>query len=353
MNRIDLNAYSIYLDPAWEELRDFIRQKDYSQVAVLVDENTRRACLPILQEKLGLPIEGVAVIPAGEKYKTLDTCSMVWHELFSCNIDRQAVLLNLGGGVVGDLGGMSAGLFKRGIRFIQLPTSLLAMADASLGSKVGVDFETLKNGIGLFADPDAVFIFPQWLQTLPSRQIANGFSEMAKHALIADPNQWRQFQLLKNLDKVDWLPLLLQSVQIKQKIVEADPRESGLRRILNFGHTVGHAIESYGLSRDLDILHGEAIAAGMVAEAYLSHKLLGLPMDSVREIRDFFNRFFEPLPLTRELAPELIRRMRADKKNQAGQFRFSLIRPIGQAHHDIEASEMMVEEALHTWLADR
>ncbi|MCZ2102743.1 MAG: 3-dehydroquinate synthase, partial [Chitinophagales bacterium] len=250
----------------WSALKQKIQATSWSKIFVLVDENTEKYCLFHLLEQMDLPIH-VIKIPSGEQHKNLNTCQLVWQNLMAKGADRLSLLINLGGGVIGDLGGFCAGTYMRGIRFIQIPTTLLSQVDASVGGKLGVDFMERKNMIGLFGNPEAVFIFTDFLKTLPERELKSGYAEMLKHALIADKDAWNRLSKTDVATINDWESTIYESVMIKQSIIQEDPLEAGKRKILNFGHTVGHAIESYWISREKPLLHGEAIAIGMVAEA--------------------------------------------------------------------------------------
>lgn len=239
----------------------------YSQLAVIADTETFQYCYPKISSYL--PDHQVIVIPADERHKHLGTCQLVWQKLTEAAFDRKGLVLDLGGGVVGDLGGFCAATYKRGIDFIQLPTTLLSQVDASVGGKLGIDFQGFKNHIGVFTQPKAVWVYPGFLDTLPPSEIRSGFAEVIKHALIADAGAWKSLLAWDRLPQ-DWNSIIPHSIHIKDKVVEADPTEKGLRKILNFGHTIGHAVETYFLDKgDRRLLHGEAIALGMIAETWL------------------------------------------------------------------------------------
>ena len=227
----------------------------YSKVAILVDENTKRDCLHKLPK-----IENAIIIEikSGEEYKNISTCNFIWEQLTINNFDRNSLLINLGGGVIGDMGGFCAATYKRGLDFIHIPTTLLAMVDASVGGKLGIDFKGFKNQIGLFNNPKAVLISPEFLETLAESELKSGFSEVVKHALISDNSLWVKLKNTPFTD-FDWGDIIDTNVQIKNKIVLADPFEKGERKKLNFGHTFGHAIESYYLEKGTPISHGEAV----------------------------------------------------------------------------------------------
>jgi 3-dehydroquinate synthase len=330
-------SYPVHLGRgAVAALPELIRAGDYDTVWVLVDEHTRSLCWPRLSF-LGLSEDQVLEIPSGERHKTLETCRALWSAMLQGRATRKALLINLGGGVIGDLGGFVAATFKRGIDFVQVPTTLLAQVDASIGGKVGVDFEGVKNTLGVFAPPVAVVADPVFLETLPHRERRAGFAEMLKHALIADAAQWEQLaQLPVNLAGVDWPELLLPSLRIKQRFVEVDPWEKNVRKALNFGHTLGHALESWSLATsERPLLHGEAVALGMIGEARLSVEHAGLAPSVAEHIREVVERFF---PLVGEglFPPEapgieiLLPYLRQDKKNKADCIGWVLLEHIGQ-----------------------
>ena len=313
-----------------------LEQGAFSKVFVLVDENTKAHCLPVFKKLCSYPIDEVITIKAGEVYKTIETCLQVWTELSQLGADRKSLLLNLGGGVVTDLGGFVAASFKRGIPFINIPTTLLAMVDASVGGKTGVDLGALKNQVGVIEQPEMVLIFPEFLNTLEERQRISGFAEMLKHGLILDEGYW------KNLSGPDYDPLadapIKTSIAIKGKIVAEDPTEQNIRKKLNFGHTLGHAIESYFLteSERKTLLHGEAIAIGMVLEAYLSHQLTGLSKVELDEIKRIFSNHFTPVKFTRAEIDTILELLKHDKKNARGQINFVLLNSIGKAVIDVQ-----------------
>ncbi len=292
---------------------------NYSQVAILVDENTKRDCLSKLPQ-----IENALIIEikSGEEYKNISTCNLIWEQLTINNFDRNSLLINLGGGVIGDMGGFCAATYKRGLEFIHIPTTLLAMVDASVGGKLGIDFKGFKNQIGLFNNPKAVLISPEFLETLAENELKSGFSEVVKHALISDNSLWVK---LKNtpFNELDWESIINTSVQIKNKIVLADPFEKGERKKLNFGHTFGHAIESYYLEKGTPISHGEAVFMGMILETEISD----LSETNKNEIKNYILSNFA-LPYTPKKS-SLHKFLINDKKNQDGKINFTLLNGIG------------------------
>ena len=297
---------------------------NYSQVAILVDENTKRDCLfKLPQIENALIIE----IKSGEEYKNISTCSFIWEQLTINNFDRNSLLINLGGGVIGDMGGFCAATYKRGLEFIHIPTTLLAMVDASVGGKLGIDFKGFKNQIGLFNNPKAVFISSEFLETLEESELKSGFAEVVKHALISDNSLWLKLKNTPFTD-LDWEDIIDTSIQIKNKIVLADPFEKGERKKLNFGHTFGHAIESYYLEKGTPISHGEAVFMGMILETKISN----LSETDKNEIKNYVLSNFA-LPYTPKKS-SLHKFLINDKKNQNGKINFTLLNGIGNCSID-------------------
>ena len=296
----------------------------YSKIAILVDENTKRDCFPKLQK---LENSIVIEIKSGEEYKNINSCNFIWEQLTKHNFDRNSLLINLGGGVIGDMGGFCASIYKRGIDFVQIPTTLLSMVDASVGGKVGISFNQFKNQIGLFNNPKSVLINPNFLETLAENQLKSGFAEVVKHALISDNNLWKQL-MSTTFDSLDWGNIIETSVQIKNKIVSVDPFEKGERKKLNFGHTFGHAIESFYLEKETPILHGEAVFMGMILETEISN----LSKKEKNEIKNYILSNFA-LPYTPK-KNNLHKFLINDKKNKEEKINFSLLNKIGSCTID-------------------
>ena len=268
---------TIHFETRLAPLMEIIEKGKYSKVFVFTDSNTSEICLPVFREMLDDFSEfDLIETDPGEENKNIDFCIGIWKTLLDFEADRKCLMINLGGGVITDMGGFIASTYKRGIHFINIPTTLLAQVDASVGGKTGIDIDNVKNMVGTFTLPQAVFIETAFLKTLPECELLSGFAEMIKHGLIADKGY---FEVLRNSDYKNLdAQAIYRSVEIKNEIVTTDPHEQNLRKILNFGHTIGHAIEGYSLLNDgSPLLHGEAIAAGMICEGYLSHKLNGLP----------------------------------------------------------------------------
>jgi len=245
---------------------EFSDLRNYSQIAILTDTNTRKHCYPIITS---LPKHEVVEVHAGEEHKNIDTCKIIWQKLTDLSFDRHSLLIILGGGVLGDMGGFCAATFKRGIDFILVPTTLLSQVDASVGGKLGIDFNNFKNHIGVFCNPKSTVIHAPFLKTLPERELRSGFAEVIKHCLISDEQMWHVIKK-RALTEQDWGTLVKHSVDFKRSVTDQDPKERGLRKILNFGHTIGHALESYFLAEGNLIFHGEAIAMGMIMESFIA-----------------------------------------------------------------------------------
>ena len=322
-----------------------------SKKFILVDENTHANCLSIFREALSNQIHfEIIEIPSGEQYKNLSSCERIWQSLTNSGVDKDSVLISLGGGMIGDLGGFIAATILRGIDHIQVPTSLLAMVDASTGGKTGINFSGLKNQIGTFSHPKAVYINPEFTSTLSEREFNSGMAEIAKHALIADADMWQSFSGKSEFSSIELFQLIKRSVEIKNSFVLKDEKDTGERHALNFGHTIGHAIESYSLAHHkMPIRHGEAVAIGMMAESYLSGQILGLPTSQLHEIlRSLESRFSY---LQSDFLPaELMKYIYSDKKNKGTQPNFSLIPAIGSVRINQSASDLQIIESVKSAL---
>ncbi len=341
---ITLPDYIEITNNSKESLANFLEEKSYSKIFVLVDENTKSYCLPLFLTELNDAVE--IEIKSGETHKTLDTSSFISKAYTKENTYRNALLINLGGGVIGDMGGFCASTYKRGIDFINIPTTLLSQVDASIGGKLGIDFNGFKNHIGLFNLPTKVFIDPVFLITLPQNQIRSGFAEMLKHGFIKDKNHLSQLASL-DISSCDWLPLIKKSIEVKNEIVTSDPFEKDERKLLNFGHTIGHAVESYFITNKIPILHGEAVAIGMITEGYLSLKMLNLSKDESHQLIKTVDSFFERVQVPESGVKEILENLEQDKKNENAKIKCVLINQIGNAQHSIEISKEQVSESIH------
>ena len=335
---IQAQHYQVYFnDEGFDFLNRFVAEQHPSKIFLLADKHTNECCTPIVLSVLAtdIPLE-IIEIEAGEPHKHIDTCTQVWYALSELGADRKSLLINIGGGVVTDLGGFVASTYMRGIPFINIPTSLLAMVDASVGGKTGVDLGALKNLVGVINNPKGVLIYPDFLATLPTEELRSGMAEMFKHGLISDEGYWHKMCHLSELTEAHLGSLIYESVVIKNEVVTQDPTEKGLRKTLNYGHTLGHAIESYCLQNPNRerLLHGEAIAIGMVLATYLSVKELGFSMEKCDEVKAVLGEYFRKKEFTYEEITDICQLMRFDKKNVGGNVHFVLLEAIGKPKID-------------------
>jgi len=337
----------------YSTLSQLINDKKYSKIVLLVDENTAQHCLNYVLQWLAVDVTfEIIEIEQGEENKTVETCTAVWESLVELNIDRKALLINVGGGMVCDLGGFVASTYKRGIDFVNIPTSLLAMVDASVGTKTGVNLGGLKNMIGSFSQPQMVLIDTAFLETLPGNQMRSGLAEMFKHGLIADASYWNQLKNLGELTTEDLLLLIYHSVSIKNEIVLQDPFEENVRKLLNFGHTLGHVIETYSHSGKgiQPLLHGEAVAIGMILEAFISYKKDLLTKNSYLEIKETLNLMFESIVFTENDIEICTHLLIHDKKNVNGIVQFTLLNGIGKGVFNEVVESELITEAFNDYL---
>jgi len=348
---VNANGYSIFIgNGVFETVRSYLLQYEFKEnkIFVLVDDDSRKYCLPRLMSNIQLMQKvHIIEIPKGEEEKSFDTCKKIWLELTKKGATRNSVLINLGGGVVSDLGGFAASTFKRGIRYVNIPTTLLAMVDASIGGKVGIDLDTIKNQVGLFSNPQVVFIIPEFLDTLPKRQLLNGYAEIIKHALIYERHYWEELSHKSFAEITDWKEIIDWSVEIKNYFVMEDPLETGFRKVLNFGHTIGHAIESFSLQNDPEpIYHGEAVAIGLICASYISYKFCGLPKNEFDEIVGYISSVFDHYPLRSGNFDFIIDNIKHDKKNDGQNLQFTLLSAIGKILINQPVELSMVRESL-------
>ncbi len=318
----------------------------FDKVFLLVDENTNQYCLPVISGKGDVFFDTKIIIPSGEANKNLKTVEQIWKVMIEEKASRRSLIINLGGGVVTDIGGFAAATFMRGISFINVPTTLLAMVDASIGGKTGIDFDGYKNYIGAFRKPEAVYIFPSLLESLDLRQIRAGFAEMIKHALIADTDLWDSIRKTEHISCEEITPLLPAAIDVKTEIIQRDFREQGERKKLNFGHTVGHAIESYFLNKGKGILHGEAVAAGMLAESFLAKEAQILAEKDYSAIRDLIEKHYTLPSFEVNELQEIFHWMRYDKKNEGDMIYFSLPDRIGHCLVNRTFSDIRIQDSL-------
>ncbi len=348
MQAIKANHYTIYFkEEGYLFLNNYITQFKPSAIVILVDTNTQKDCLPILLQHLKTKIKiHTLCIMAGEIHKNITTCNSIWQQLTDLNIDRNALQINLGGGVITDLGGFVAATYKRGIDFINIPTTLLSMVDASVGGKTGVDLGNLKNLIGLFSNPKTVLIDTDYLPTVSKKEMRSGMAEIIKYGITYDRKLLNEL-IIDNSLKINKLEnYIYRSITIKNEVVTKDPKEQNLRKILNFGHTIGHAIESHYLaSKQLKTLtHGEAIAIGMIVELYISNKLLNFPKEKLNAIKVSIISLFGKVTLLKEDYPAIIELLKYDKKNVNGKAKFVLMNNLEDYELNCDVSDKLITD---------
>ncbi|WP_343680757.1 3-dehydroquinate synthase [Chryseobacterium arthrosphaerae] len=335
------------LNDNFSQLNEFLHDKKFSKIFILVDENTHEYCLPVLlgnmETDLGFEI---LEIEAGEEMKNIQTANQLWEILTEMQADRKALVINLGGGVITDMGGFVASTYKRGIKFINIPTTLLSMCDASIGGKTGIDLMHYKNMVGTFAFPEQIFIYPKFLETLPFKELRSGFAEMLKHGLIADKNHWDQLIQIHKLEVETVIPHIQTSMNIKQDVVEKDFHESNIRKTLNFGHTIGHAVESLCLQQENPILHGEAVAMGMITEAHLAYLENLISEEDAKMIIENIQRYYPYLDISDFKDEDITALLLNDKKNADSKINFSLLTEVGACNYDHQCSQKNILEAI-------
>ncbi|MGZ5242838.1 MAG: 3-dehydroquinate synthase [Bacteroidia bacterium] len=337
----------VFSQDLFQDITLLLQKGAFSSTYILTDRNTFIHCLPLIPQELQDSATLISV-PAGEESKNLQNAEKIWSQLLEKAADRNAVIINLGGGMVTDLGGFAASTYKRGISYINIPTTLLAIVDAAIGGKTGINFGEVKNSIGTFAQPQSIIFHTPFLYTLPERELRSGYAEVIKYALIAEVELWQNLQIIFNPEQLILQPEILQTcMKIKQQITDADPQESNIRKILNFGHTIGHGFESLSMHKDGEELHhGEAVAMGMIVETYLSHIINGLPLTQLHIVAEYILKFFKLYEISETDYETLFALMRNDKKNSRGNFRMVLLDKIGKAVFDVPCSENEIRKAL-------
>lgn len=346
MPTIKSNGYSVYIgNSVFKSLNAFLKKKKYSSHFIICDDNTLQHCLPLLITACpALANAEIIEVESGEQSKALDISANIWHTLLERRADSNSLIINLGGGMVSDLGGFCAAVYKRGISFINVPTSLLAMADASVGGKTAIDFGGIKNSIGSFAQPAGVFVHPIFLNTLPERHYINGLAEVFKIALVSDKNFWND--LKKNPANKISTQQIAQSIALKNKIVLKDPFDKSLRKSLNFGHSVGHALEALLLGTKNELLHGEAVFIGMLAESHIAMQKKLILKQQFDEIVFVLMQFFQFPKIDDENSEAIIELIRNDKKTSKNKLRFALVSGIGQCKIDVQVNEGQIKKAI-------
>ena len=345
---IKTSDYTIFLGVnAANALDVFLNTKSYSKIFVLMDENTYTHCYPVLSSDTeNLLNAELLLIDAGEDNKNIEIATQLWESLTDSGADRHSLLINLGGGVVSDLGGFVASIFKRGMDFINIPTSLLAMIDASIGGKTGINLGHYKNQIGLFSPPKQIIIDPRFLETLPQEQILSAYAEMLKHGLIEDKKYWKELSEIAELTPKNLIPYIEKSIHIKKQIVDKDPTEKGLRKVLNYGHSVGHAIESFFMDTDSPILHGEAVAIGMLAEAHLSTEILNMSVKDLGKIDQNIRLHYSHIHIDESQIDTIVSLTMHDKKKEGLHLNFSLLKQIGQCEINQQVTKEQIIRSL-------
>lgn len=341
---------SIIFKEVFESFDTLVHNNLFSTIFFLVDENTHEFCLPVFLSEFesNLPLE-IIEIPVGEENKTPEIAQQVWTTMAELQANRNSLLVNLGGGMVTDLGGFVASTYKRGIQFVNFPTSLLGMVDAAVGGKNGLDVNGIKNLVGTYTLPRSTFIFPTFLNTLPKRELHSGLAEMLKHGLIYNRHHWKVLSGLEKFTSEVLAPYIEESVFIKAEITALDPYEKGLRKILNFGHTIGHAVESHYLKTDKPYLHGEAIAIGILVESMLSYENELITKEELEEIFYQLIRIFNCDPLPENSIPNLLDWMKHDKKNEGDLVNFSLLDGIGKCKINIYQNDDQISNGIRLY----
>lgn len=327
----------------------YITDSGNPRTFILTDENTAKCVLPVLlSESRQLHEAEVITTKAGDVNKNLDSLSYIWERLQNGGATRQSLLINLGGGMITDMGGFAGATFKRGLRFVNIPTTLLSAVDAAVGGKTGINFNGLKNEVGAFREADAVIISTLFFKTLPLEELKSGYAEMLKHGLIDNKEAYRRM-INYNVESADWdnlLDMLEESVNVKRRIVTEDPLEHGIRRALNLGHTIGHAFESHAMRHNSPIPHGYAVAWGCVTELILSRLSLGFPGEELYRFASYVYDTYGPYTFTCDDYPELIELMHHDKKNTSSEINFTLLKDVGEFEIDRTCSEDDIKSAL-------
>jgi 3-dehydroquinate synthase len=354
MDSIATKEYTIHFDEnKYAALNQFIKSLNPSKIIILTDTNTHKYCQDYFVSQLKLDfVLDYKSFPSGEEYKNIDTCKEIWKFFSEITLDRKSLIINLGGGVVTDLGGFVASTYLRGLPYINIPTTLLSMVDASIGGKIGVDLDLLKNQIGLMVNPKMVLIDIHYLKTLPLNEFNSGVAEVLKHGLIYSQDYWSLVSKNKIKNDSALEEIIYKSILIKKEIVEKDPNEQSLRKTLNFGHTLGHAIESYShLNKNFkSLLHGEAVAIGIVLACHISHITLGFPKEKLDQMVKLYFLYFKKIAFDQTAIDEIIDLLKYDKKNTSGQVNFVLLEEVGNYKMDNNVSKNLIYNAFDFYL---
>ena len=354
MKEIKANNYSVFFnDEGYNELYNHVQSENYSTIFIHLDNNTNNHCLKVFLKQIQIIDYQTIVSKSGEENKNINSSFILWKKLSNNNGDRKSLIINLGGGVVGDLGGFVASTFKRGINYINIPTTLLSMVDASIGGKTGIDLGVLKNQVGTFYDPKMVIIDPLYLDTLNKSELISGYAEIFKHSLISDLNFFNKLISRENSIDFKSLETIKTSIDIKNNIVLNDRKELKERKALNFGHTLGHAIESLFLEKNKKLLHGEAIAIGIVLAAFISNKTFDFPIEKLKKIKNHILKIFNRVDFTKSEIDNIIKLLIYDKKNSHGKVNFILLKDIGQPMYDIKVDNSLILESFNYYCSKK
>lgn len=346
---INTLEYPIFITKnAGEKVDEFLSKQAYSSIFIIMDENIMDHCWPkLFKESELLRNAEILLVEPGEAQKDIEIVIQLWQALSEYEADRSSLIVNFGGGMITDLGGFIASTFKRGLDFINIPTSLLSMVDASVGGKTGINLSHYKNQIGVFSQAKAIFIQDSFLDTLDDKQIKNGFSEMLKHGLIANINHWAALTQLSEINSNSVASFIPDSIMIKKEIVELDPLEKGIRKSLNFGHTIGHLFETWSLQKDAQpLLHGEAIAIGIIIESYLSTKKVGLSWAEFEGIKNYISKLYNKFPITDKFLLEFESIVNQDKKKKGKKLNFTFVPQVGSFIIDQDCSMEEIKESI-------
>ncbi len=352
MQIISYNSKIIIDADISSSLSEVLSKFQANKICIITDDNTYRHCLPQLTEIIQQKYTFVLTISQGEKNKNLETAKTIWEFLQSNKFDRDALVINLGGGLLLDIGGFAAATYNRGIQFIHIPTTLLSMVDASIGGKLGLNFNGIKNQLGLFRVPEFVLINPNFLKTLDKRQLYAGWAEMIKHSLIDSENHINKILQQNPLEIQDseWEHIIYDSLKVKNYYVINDPYESGPRKVLNLGHTAGHAFESLSIERNDPLFHGEAVASGLICEIFLSTQLLNFPKKKAEKLSRAIRKSYKQLSINKKDIDLMLEMMHFDKKNKFDKVNFTLLNKIGEPLIDQYVSEEVIKKSLEYYI---
>jgi len=343
-----IHSNIVFSQDITKELRTIAAKYPVGRVFLLTEKTAEKVCLPLIQDVIGERRIKQVVIDAGEENKKIGSVEKVWQFLSENGADRKSLLINLGGGMLTDLGGFAASTFKRGFDFVNIPTTLLSQVDASIGGKTGFNFNGLKNEIGVFNEPVEVIINTDFLKTIDRKNFLSGYAEMIKHGFIKSPEHWAELKAfdLENIDYEALLEIIAHSVAVKEWFVMNDPTEKNIRKALNLGHTVGHAFESYALKSGKPILHGYAVIYGIIPELFLSAKKCGFSTAGLQQITEWLFKIYGKFEIAESDYEALFELMTHDKKNEAGRINFTLIPEIGKVEINQNCTKAEVFEAL-------